>query len=497
MKLILFLSIVVSVAHALVLIHPDVDLCVVSPDSGSVACILDNGDGLITSGLDGSGLTTVVTGSEVLGAIGAVRWAGNSLLVFWGDCEIASRDELFSVPADGSASFQRLNGDLAGLGANVEDDWQLSPDAAWVVYRADQDTVDQTEVYSAPADASVAAVELNPSMPATGDVLGPFTITDTRVLFVARHTGSGTDHLFSAPIDGSVAATDLSTLVDSLEDVEAFALSPDESLVAFDIADSGGSGDTGIHVTYANGSTGATKLYSGHGTAIFWIGQTTVVWCGSTAWAAPADGSSAAVRQSQTAGLGQSIDTCRLGGSYLVWSGDLETNGITELWSVAVSTGGASPTPVKLNGVMNADGDIWDFLIAGSTVVYNADQVSNGFEQTFYGPIAGPASSFAQVDSSFEGRCQDEDWSLSPNGQWMVCIAYNDLYRTTSIPGALELVEQSTSGFSLTPDSNSLVYVTSSGRAYSLAQSDPPTTSTGGGVVSAASRILPCEVFAW
>ncbi len=489
----IFLVFSIFAARALVLIHSDVDLCVVSPDSASVACILGNGDGLITSGLDGSGLTTVVTGAEVAGPIGQVSWAGNTRLVFRGDCETVARQELFWVPADGSASFQRINGDLAGAGADVEDDWQVSPDAAWVIYRADRDTVGQTEIYSVPSDGSLAEAELNPAMPGAGDVRSPFTVT-TRVFFVATDSGSNADHLFSAPIDGSAAAIDLSTLVDGLEDVEAFALSPNQALVAFDIENPLVTGNRGIHVAYANGSAGATQLSNTHGTAIFWIGQTTVVWCGATAWAAPADASSAAVRQSQSAG----IDTCRISGSYLVWSGDQETPGITELWSVVVSTGGSSPTPVKLNGVMTADSDIWDFLITGSgTVVYNADQVSNNFDQTFYGPIAGPASSFAQVDPSFVGRCQDEDWSLSPNGQWLVCVAFSDLYRSTSIPGTMQLVENTISGFSLAPDSNNMVYVTSAGPAYSLAQTDPPSPTTTAGGTSAASRLLslPCLRF--
>lgn len=492
---------VLSVASAAVLLHPDlVEACVVSPDSVQVACILEDGDGLAVMRRDGSGTpTTLVSGPAVVGSIDEVRWAGNNRLVYWGDAETASRSELFTVPADTPGAYLRISSDLAGLGANVQDDWLLTPDGSRVAYRADRDTVGQFELYSVPADGSAAAAELSPAMPASGDV-ELFEVTDTYVFFAGRDSASN-DHLWSAPVDGSAAAIDLSPSVSGAgDDVTVFKVSPDGTRVAFYV-------DGTSSVREAHVSGGYETILHGVSTAdtILWTPDgSTVLWCGSTIWAAPSNTTGAAVRQTPQSGT---IERCELSpdGAYAVWFGDLETTNVDELWSAAVSTVSA-PTPAKLSGAMTADGDVWDFLIApnSATVYYSADQVANNLDQIFYGPIAGPASSFSVLDSAFDGRCKNdgpptprEGWALSPDGTWLVCHVDNffdpDLWRATNLPGGpMELVHDSppsVSGFSVAPDSTGVVYVAGK-RAYGLLASENPGTTTGGGS-SPASRTRP------
>lgn len=470
MKFLPFLAIVLSVAHATVLLHDNVEVCVVSPNSAQVACTLDGGNGLAVVPRDGSAAATVlVSGPEVAGSIDEVRWADNGRLVYWGDAETGGRDELFAVPAGTPGAYLRISSDLAGLGANVQGDWEVTPDGTRAVYRADRDTVDQFELYSAPTDGSSAAVELSPAMPPTGDVQS-FRATDTHVFFIARDSGSGRDHLWSVPVDGSASATDLSPSVLTVgHHVRALAVSPDGTRVAYFV-------DGAADVREAHVSGGYETLLHGTTSAdiLLWTSDgATVVWCDTTVWAAPSNTTGAAVRQTPQAGT---IERCQLSpdDAYVVWFGDLETTNVDELWSAALSTVSA-PTPVKLNGLMTADSDVWDFFITpdSATVIYNADQTANLLDQIFYGPIGGPASSYALLDPAFEGRCKDGDWALSADGSWLVCNAFFDLYRATSIPGTMELVQESVDAFTLAPDSSGMVYVTGAA-AYGLSRSGTP-----------------------
>ncbi len=127
--------------------------------------------------------------------------AGNRV-VFQADLATAGQYELWSVPFDGSEAPVRLNGSLVA-GGNVNQ-YGFSQDLQRVFYIADQRVVGQFELYSVPvAGPFSAAVRLNPTLPAFGDVTTVSDVGDpTRILFLADSSVDGQIELWSVPIDG-------------------------------------------------------------------------------------------------------------------------------------------------------------------------------------------------------------------------------------------------------------------------------------------------------
>ncbi len=110
---------------------------------------------------------------------------------------------IFSAPLDGSSPAVQLNGPLVNGGS--VDYYQLrpSPRGDRVVYVADQERDDREELYSVPADGSSPAVKLNGLVSRAGDVIW-FQISPdgSRVIFPAGN-GPSPRRLQSVPIDRS------------------------------------------------------------------------------------------------------------------------------------------------------------------------------------------------------------------------------------------------------------------------------------------------------
>ena len=134
----------------------------------------------------------------------------NGQVVYRADADANNVIELYSAPLDGSQATVKLSGTMVG-GGDVQSRYVISPDESRVVYRADQDTDNVFEVYSAPIDGSSAAIQLNPALP-PGRSVGVYTPIDPSgalVLFTADATGDDEPDLHAAPIDGSSAAVAL------------------------------------------------------------------------------------------------------------------------------------------------------------------------------------------------------------------------------------------------------------------------------------------------
>jgi len=131
--------------------------------------------------------------------------------------------EIFSVPTDGSAPSQRLNGPLPpgenasmlGLGAGER-----------VVYLADQTTPGVGELYSVPADGSASPLRLSPALVSV--VTAAFPAGGDFVLY--RDSQSLTTY-YRVPIDGSSAPTPV--FVAPTFVVGAILFSPDRATVLF------------------------------------------------------------------------------------------------------------------------------------------------------------------------------------------------------------------------------------------------------------------------
>src|SRR6185436_17938314 len=150
----------------------------VSPDGAQVVYVSDERADevyeLFVSPADGSQPPLVlnaplVSGGDVLPVAQSVISSDSSRVVFRADQDTNDVSELFSVPIDGSTVPTKLNGPLVPSGDIIS--FEVSPLADRVVYLADQATDEVLELFSAPIDGSSAPVRLNGALVAGGDVL--------------------------------------------------------------------------------------------------------------------------------------------------------------------------------------------------------------------------------------------------------------------------------------------------------------------------------------
>jgi len=164
-------------------------------------------------------------------------------VVYLADQAVAGRIELWSGPSDASAQPVRLNGPLVA-GGQVQSSWyaapamRISPDGTRVVYRADQEVDERFEIFSVPIDGSAAALKLNATPVAGGDVFGDAAVPDFlisssgRVLYRADQDLDGAPALYSAPLDASAPAVALTPAVLG-RSLGRYAPSPDGAAVVY------------------------------------------------------------------------------------------------------------------------------------------------------------------------------------------------------------------------------------------------------------------------
>ena len=174
---------------------------------------------------------------------------------------------LYSAPIDGSSNAVVLNGTLpASGGGDVEDDFMISPDSTKVVYRADQNQNDMTELFSIQIDGGTP-IRLNPNLVLGGNVVARvdvnrsnyFEITpdSARVIYMADQEIDTVFELYSVPIDGgSVTKLNIPfidpTSVFGTKDIEDFRLSHDGAFVVY----RGNAGNNTTEALYKVGVSG-------------------------------------------------------------------------------------------------------------------------------------------------------------------------------------------------------------------------------------------------
>jgi len=158
--------------------------------------------------------------------------ADSARVVYVADQQANEVYELYSVPIAGPAGAGiRLNDPLPP-GGDVMSSFLLSPDGAWVVYRADATTDGVLNLYSVPiAGPPAAGARLNGPLPPGGHVRASFLVSpgSQRVVYLADQALDEVFDLFSAPITGPAgAALRLNEpLVRDGDVFASFALTPD------------------------------------------------------------------------------------------------------------------------------------------------------------------------------------------------------------------------------------------------------------------------------
>ncbi len=145
-------------------------------------------------------------------------------VIYTADQTIDEKRELYSVPADGSASWRQLNAALIPAGDVQE--FTLDPLSEYVAYIADAAIDEQQEIFSVPiAGPAAAAVRLNGTLTANGDVGGTIALADPgrHLLYVADAVIDERYEVWSAPYDGSSAAFPISGSMVAGGDAVGFA----------------------------------------------------------------------------------------------------------------------------------------------------------------------------------------------------------------------------------------------------------------------------------
>jgi len=130
-------------------------------------------------------------------------------------------------------------------------------------------------------------------------------------------------------------------------------------------------------------------------------------------------------------------------GSRVVYTAEQDTGGVVELYSVPIA--GPASAGVKLNGPLVAGGGVsplsWGFRISANStrVVYYADQQTDDVFELYSVPIAGPASSGVKLNSALVtgGDVLQASFRISPNSSRVVYVAdqqTDEVYELYSVP---------------------------------------------------------------
>ena len=314
--------------------------------------------------------------------------------------------ELYSAPIAGG-SVTLLNDPLVAGGEIQSYKTLISPDGAWVVYFADQDTDEVVEIYSVPIGGGTVN-KLNGPLVAGGDVeTGQvrFSPDSSRVIFGADAATDGIIELYSAPIGGG-SPVKLNGVLPDGQEVIAWELSDDGGSVVY-VANQDGTAQHVYSVPIAGGP--ATRISgdmvaggAAHGAFRISPDSSTVVYAAYQdqpevleLYAAPIGGGGGVVKLSEpmVAGGGIQVPGSQTGsllispdGSHVIYTADQELDQRTEAYSVPITGGRA----IKLNRDLVNGGDVWagaeiDFY--SSMAVYLCDWETDGIYELFSVPL--------------------------------------------------------------------------------------------------------------
>jgi len=223
--------------------------------------VQDGRDELFSVPLDGSAAPVRLNGPLTPGGdVNAFEISADGLRVaYLADQETDGVNELFGVPIDRSSPPARLNGPLVSGGDVLDEDFLLTADGSRVVYLADQETDGVLELYS--SDGVHPPVKLNAPLVLGGDVGGSLgrdrldiTPDGARVVYLADQEIDNKVQVYSVPIDGSQSPVRLDPALPGQSFV-SFRIAPDAQRVAFE-----GSGV--LYTAPIDGSTAAVQFTS-------------------------------------------------------------------------------------------------------------------------------------------------------------------------------------------------------------------------------------------
>ena len=407
---------------------------------GSIALYSVTLDGLVAADTESDPGLPGVLGAPT-GGRGKVSYfhiaPDSSRVVYRADSQGNGVFELYSVSISGAAAEPvKLNAALVP-GGNVFHSF-ISPDAAWVVYLADQDTNELFELYSVPiAGPASASLKLSGAMVAGGDV-SSFLLSPNgeRVVYQADQQTDGVTELWSVPVAGPAAdGVKLNRDLVAMGNVHSFLISADGARVVY-LADQQiddvwelysvpltGPAEAGIKVSGSlvrGGDVSWFTISPDGGRVIYLADQERdeVQELYRVFIAGPA---SAGIKLNAPLVDGGSVAAAQVSpdSGTVVYRADAQTKDEYELYSVPAA--GPATAGVKLNPALPAGGAVISFQVSpdGRHVVYIADQEVDGVDALYRVPVDGPATAAVKLSSP---SAAGSVWSFQivPGGEGVV-----------------------------------------------------------------------------
>ncbi len=287
----------------------------------------------------------------------------------------------FSSPV--RADWHSLTGTLPAYVGSVNFD--ISPDSHYVVYKADVDRDDTTELYSVPISGTIP-IKLNPPLIEDGDVDRFFMTPDSQfVIYIADQEVDNRKELYRVPISGGTAEKLNANLVTG-GNIETFQIDPENQFVVY-LAD--------------QESNDVREL-----------------------WSVPIGGGTS-VKLNGTFVAGGDISTFKFDplSNRVVYSADQEVDGRYELYSVPIAGGNViklNPPIVLIGG---GDSGILNFQINPiiPVVVFLARETNGtGYWQELYMvPTAGGIPA-AKISVPLTAQQNIYNFGISPGGDRVV-----------------------------------------------------------------------------
>ncbi len=437
-------------------------------------------------------------------------------VVYLADQALDTKVELYSVPIDAGTGAVQLNapmGDHADVGLPFGKPFEISPDGARVVYVADQEVDDRTEIYSVPIDASASPVKLNGPLVQDGTVHPRFEIdsSGSRVVYLAAQDVFNRSELFSVPIDASTSAVKLNEALFPFGNVSSsFRITPDGSRVVYvhdqDAALVGNLYSVPVDASSAplqlNDSLvpGGDVFVDPDGDSAFSISPdgARVVYLADQEqdevrelFGAPVDASASSVKLNQlfpTSFPTGDVLAFETAGPRCVYVADQDERLVFELYSSRQDGAGA---PVKLSGPMVAGGGVsnpFPFQVSpdGARVVYRADQDVDEVFELFSVPADGSAGP-VELNGALVGYGDVAfEYRISADGARVVYRAdqdANDVFELYSVP-----IDARARSSSAAARSRAASRRTSSSATTARSSSTAPTRKPAGASTSTAWR---------
>ncbi len=363
-----------------------------------------------------------------------------SRVVYTADRDTNNVTELYSVlKADIFMLHNKLNDSLVA-GGHVFQNFQISEDSNHVIYLADQDTDEQNELYTVPIGGGVVK-KLNFGLVADGDVQ-QFKLSNDFVIYKADELVDGKNELFRVPV-GDGTRTKMNADMGDDQDVWQFEIYRD-----------------------SNDSSNDYVIYRADQ-------DTDEVW---ELYSVNLPNSATRTKLSGDLPDGANVSTqfdVSPNGQHVVFRANRSDVDVHELYVTPI---GGGPI-IKRNDPLVAGGNVSSFTIApdSSRIVYWADQQVDGKSHLYSVPLVGGA---VAVSSGASVKLSDDlvesgsiaNYSFTPDSSRVLYKAdvfvqgQYDLFSVPSTGGMVQQVNGSLTAegeitdYLVTPDSNHIIY---------------------------------------